>query len=186
MGCGEFLSSKATNQWILSERRREMWEFENYRQGEIDEMVDIYSEKGMSRADAAQVVDLMAKYKDFFVDIMMTHELELQVPADDHVQESMREGVVMFCSFAAFGALPLLGYVIIPSVFPHLDEQVLFVTACVVTGMTLFLMGSIKSFFSTQHWFQAGTETFLLGGACASMAFFIGQFVEKLSHGAIP
>jgi DNA damage-binding protein 1 len=105
MGVGEFLSSKANNEWILSERAREEWELENYPEGEKNEMIDIYIEKGMSREDAETVVHTMAKYKDFFVDIMMTHELELQVPDHDHVQESFREGVVMFCSFAIFGAV---------------------------------------------------------------------------------
>jgi hypothetical protein len=37
MGVGEFLSSKANNEWILSERRREEWELENYPEGEINE-----------------------------------------------------------------------------------------------------------------------------------------------------
>jgi DNA damage-binding protein 1 len=143
-------------------------------------MIDIYVEKGMTREDAALIVQTMAKYKDFFVDIMMTHELELQVPDEHHVAESFREGVVMFFSFASFGAMPLLGYVIIPSAFPHLGEEVLFLSACVVTGVTLFMMGCVKSFFSTQHWVQAGMETFLLGGACATVAYTIGQFMEQL------
>jgi DNA damage-binding protein 1 len=34
----------------------------------------------------------MAKYKDFFVDVMMTQELELQVPEEEHVKEAFREG----------------------------------------------------------------------------------------------
>ena len=110
-------------------------------------MIEIYEERGMSKEDAELVIKTMAKYKDFFVDIMMQQELELQVPEDDHIQESFREGVVMFCSFAFFGALPLLGYVIIPSVYPHLGESELFTSACVVTGIVLFLMGSIKSNF---------------------------------------
>jgi vacuolar iron transporter family protein len=147
MGVGEFLSSKANNEWILSERARESWEMENFPDGEIAEMIDIYKERGMGQEDAELVVKTMAKYKDFFVDIMMTQELELQVPEENHVQESMKEGLVMFCSFAFFGALPLLGYVIIPSAFPTLGEKELFLTACVVTGCVLFLMGSIKSLF---------------------------------------
>ena len=92
MGVGEFLSSKAENEWILSEKRREEWELENYREGEIQEMIDIYTSKGMSPEDAKTCIETMAKYDEFFVDIMMMQELELQVPEDDHVQESMKEG----------------------------------------------------------------------------------------------
>jgi DNA damage-binding protein 1 len=180
MGVGEFLSSKAENEWILSERKREEWELENFPEGELAEMVEIYENKGMSHEDAVSVIQTMAKYKDFFVDVMMAQELELQVPEEDHVHESLREGFVMFCSFAAFGAMPLLGYVVIPTLFPDLGPEVLFTSACTITGVVLFFLGSIKSFFSHQHWFQAGIETLLLGGACATIAYTIGQFVEHL------
>ena len=54
----------------------------------------------------------------------------------------------MFCSFAAFGAMPLLGYVIIPTSFPDLGSETLFSAACVVTGLVLFFLGSVKSKFS--------------------------------------
>lgn len=43
------------------------------------QMVDIYTGKGMTREDATLVIETMAKYKDFFVDVMMQQELELQV-----------------------------------------------------------------------------------------------------------
>jgi VIT1/CCC1 family predicted Fe2+/Mn2+ transporter len=142
-------------------------------------MIEIYESKGMSPQDAELVVRVQAKYKDFFVDIMMTQELELQVPADDHIKESFREGVVMFSAFAIFGAMPLLGYVIIPSAFPESSEEVLFSSACIITAMVLFFMGTVKSGFSTQSWFQAGMETLLLGGACATTAFTVGQLVKS-------
>lgn len=182
MGVGEFLSSKAENEWILSEREREMWEMENYPEGEIQEMIDIYVERGMGREDAQVVVSTMAKYKDFFVDVMMVEELELNVPDENHVQESMREGVVMFCSFAFFGFLPLLGYVIIPALFTDLGPDSLFLCACIVTGIVLFIMGCVKSLFSTAKWYISGMETFLLGGACATVAYTIGQYVEHFTH----
>ncbi|KAL7547454.1 hypothetical protein ACHAWF_011739 [Thalassiosira exigua] len=180
MGVGEFLSSKAENEWILSERRRENWELENYPDGEIREMIDIYESRGMSRKDATQVIETMSKYKDFFVDVMMAEELKLQVPEEDHKIESMKEGVVMFCSFASFGSLPLLGYVVIPALFPQLGEEVLFTAACVVTGLVLFGMGCVKSIFSATNWFICGLETLLLGGACATVAYTIGQFIDSL------
>jgi VIT1/CCC1 family predicted Fe2+/Mn2+ transporter len=180
MGVGEFLSSKANNEWILSERQREQWELENYPEGEMKEMMEIYEEKGMTPEDARTVITIMAKYKDFFVDVMMTQELELMVPAEDYLKESIREGMIMFCSFAIFGALPLLGYVVFPSIFPYWTSDALFRSACCVTACVLFFMGCVKSLVSTQHWFRAGMETLLLGGSCATVAFTIGQLVESL------
>lgn len=180
MGVGEFLSSKANNEWILSEKKREEWEMENYREGEIQEMIDIYVNKGLSPDDAKIVIETMAKYEGFFVDVMMQQELELQVPEDDHVEQSMKEGFVMFCSFAFFGAAPLLGYTVIPWLFPDLDSSALFKAACIVTALVLFLLGSIKSNFSRTNWFLSGCETLILGGTCATVAYTIGSFVNGL------
>lgn len=86
----------------------------------------------------------------------------------------------MFCSFAFFGILPLLGYVIFPSVFPFMSPDQLFLSACVVTGIVLFFLGSVKSTFCASHWFNSGLETLLLGGTCATVAFSIGQLVKGL------
>lgn len=183
MGVGEFLSSKANNEWILSERKREEWEMENYREGEIKEMIDIYVSKGFSPEDAKTVIETMAKYEDFFVDVMMQQELELQVPEEDHVEQSMKEGFVMFCSFAFFGAAPLLGYTVIPWLFPHLEPEILFKCACAVTALVLFFLGSIKSNFSRSNWFMSGFETLVLGGTCATVAYTIGYFVNGLIEG---
>lgn len=180
MGVGEFLSSKAENEWILSEREREAWEMDNYPEGEIQEMEDLYIEKGMNSEDAKTVVKIMSKYKDFFIDVMMAEELELRVPEEDHLFESFKEGVVMFCSFAAFGAFPLLGYVIIPVSFPDLPSETLFTNACVVTGIVLFLMGIVKSKFSSSKWYICGLETLLLGGACATVAYVLGQYIDHM------
>ena len=56
-------------------------------------MIDIYVNKGLAVEDATEVITIMAKYEGFFVDIMMQQELELQVPEDNHVEQSMKEGM---------------------------------------------------------------------------------------------
>ena len=55
---------------------------DNYPEGEINEMIEIYESRGMSKEDATQVIRTMSKYKDFFVDVMMAEELALQVPEE--------------------------------------------------------------------------------------------------------
>ncbi len=42
-------------------------------QAEIEEMVDLYKEKGFSEEEAKKVLDIMSRNKDFFVDHMLVH-----------------------------------------------------------------------------------------------------------------
>jgi len=120
----------------------------------------------------------MSKYDNFFVNVMMVEELGLQVPDPD--DDIVKEGVVMFLAFAGFGAMPLLGYALMPLCFPHLGSKALFNIACVVAALTLFVMGAVKSKFSTRGWLHSGLEMLLLGGVCALMAYEIGHLVSSL------
>ena len=52
MGLGDALSSKAEAEYILSERDREEWELEHNKEGEIEEMIDIYTERGLPEHEA--------------------------------------------------------------------------------------------------------------------------------------
>ena len=61
MGAGEYLSSRAYNNYVKKELEREKWELENFPQGEVMEMIELFEGRGMSREDATVVVTRMAK-----------------------------------------------------------------------------------------------------------------------------
>ncbi|KAJ1452427.1 VIT family-domain-containing protein [Pelagophyceae sp. CCMP2097] len=86
------------------EYAREAWELENYEQGEREEMVGLYTHKGLCRADAEVVIETMSRYPKFFVGVMMTEELQLQAP---RLQRDARAGKVVVC-YAAAATLPAL------------------------------------------------------------------------------
>lgn len=132
----------------------------------------------LSPSLSQDVVRKMSKYDNFFVNVMMVEELGLQVPDPD--DDIVKEGVVMFLAFAGFGAMPLLGYAVIPLCFPHCGPKALFNIACIVTALTLFVMGAVKSKFSTRGWLHSGMEMLVLGGVCALMAYEIGHLVSSL------
>ena len=82
MGVGDFLSEKAELDYAYSERQREQWEFENYKDGEIQEMIDIYKNNhGMKHEHAETIIKTMALYPEFFIDHMMIQELDIQPPS---------------------------------------------------------------------------------------------------------
>jgi hypothetical protein len=85
------------------------------------------------------------KYKDFFVDIMMTHGVQLQVPGSgSRAGEFPR--VVMFCSFGT-GFIPCWSYVIIPTSFSNLGRITLHF-GLFSWHLFLFAVGTIKAFSS--------------------------------------
>lgn len=106
MGMGEYLSAKSEHDYIAAERDREEWEFDNYPEGEVKEMIDLYKERGFSEEDASNVMHIMKNNRKFFIDHMMVQELGLMPPGED--ESPLKQGAVMFCAFFVFGLVPLL------------------------------------------------------------------------------
>eukprot|EP00924_Labyrinthula_sp_SR-Ha-C_P015620 maker-scaffold_4-snap-gene-5.68-mRNA-1 protein AED:0.22 eAED:0.22 QI:60/1/1/1/1/1/2/737/293 len=180
MGIGDVVSTLAYHEHVLQERARECWELENYPEGEIEEMVDLYESKGLERSKAAEVIEIMARYKDLFLDTMVSQELGLVVPKED--EDPYKEGFVTFLSFLVFGGVPLMGYVLAPWLFDITedDESFLFRLSCLLTMIVLFLLGCCKSFFCSSRWWYSGTEFVLLGGATALVSYGVANAVSLL------
>ena len=177
---GDALSTKAENEYILTEREREKWEFENAKEGEIKEMVDLYvNTKGMDKEDAELICKTYAKYPDAFVDLMMKEELELQVPGED--DNPWLDGFVTFSSFVFFGAFPLLSYAIFGSA--GWQDNHLFIASCIMSAVMFFLLGALKTKFTTQHWLYGGFEILVMGVIISAVAYGIGAGVEGVLVG---
>jgi vacuolar iron transporter family protein len=185
MGMGDTLSSLAENDYVRLEYEREMWETDNYLEGEQREMIELYEAKGMSHEDASAVVLTMSKYKKIFVDTMMVEELEL-MPPDDDKWEPYKSGAITFGSFLLFGSIPLIFYVVTIAV--NIDdasgfEWLTFVLASIVTGMTMFTLGALKTRFTAEPWWRGGA-LMLFNGALAAAASYLISYVLSIIVGA--
>ena len=142
MGFGDCMSEAAEQQHIRGEHKREQWEMENFPDGEIKEMVQIYEGKGFTNEEASRIMALMTKkkeYHDYFVDHMMIQELGHKLP--DEGDSPVKNGAVTFTSFMFFGSLPLWPYVIYFGVGWNNASTDQFGICIGITALCLFLLG---------------------------------------------
>lgn len=175
MAIGDYLSTRAENEYAATERKREEWEVENYPEGEKQEMVELYMEKGIEAGDAKQITDILSKYQSAWVDVMMVEELGILEESESPIKNAL----VTFLSFGVFGFIPLLAYVLARFV-PFFDEHA-FILASALTGFTLFVLGVQKVRFTSKHWFSSGFEMLIIGGIAAVAAYGIGVLLSGLA-----
>jgi VIT1/CCC1 family predicted Fe2+/Mn2+ transporter len=175
MAIGDFLSTKAENEYNKAERNRETWEVENYPEGEKKELVELYTKKGLTEEDASTMVNIISKNKRVWVDIMMVEELGI-IESDE---SPLKNAVATFLSFGVFGFIPLLAYVL--SLFTAWLQPNTFVAACVLTGLTLFTLGAVKVRVTGRNWLMSGLETLAVGGVAAAAAYGIGRGLAGLA-----
>ena len=86
---GEALSGSAELEKDLADQAKEIYEIDNYFEGEKQELKDKYIASQMSEEDATLVTDILfqldedgkPKYKDFVVDVMMASEIPARARA---------------------------------------------------------------------------------------------------------
>lgn len=136
---------------MLSEKARELEEIDNDLQAEKDEMVKIYVELGENQKDSEEIVEILATNKDGFLDVMMIEELGLS--SDD--ENPITNSVVTFFSFAIFGLMPLLPFVVAKgSKLPWQDTYVW--VSGILTAVFLFILGFSKSLIVLSRWWYSG------------------------------
>jgi hypothetical protein len=81
-------------------------ELDNFPEGEISEMIELYTRKGLPEPAARQVVTAMATAPDFFVDVMMLEELKMAPPPS---VSALAAGARVCASTVVCGIVPPLG-----------------------------------------------------------------------------
>lgn len=105
-------------------------------------------------------------------------EAEVAGGTDDEETTPLEKGAAMFVAFTVFGAMPLFGYLLTELLASGATYH--FQLSVLITGFTLFALGTIKSTFGAGEWFRSGTEVTLIGGAAACVAFYTAKLVDYL------
>ncbi|CAK0822258.1 unnamed protein product [Prorocentrum cordatum] len=193
MGVGDYLSESAEQAYVMREQAREIWETENYLEGEIAEMVEIYVQKGMLEEHAKEYIRILALYPKVFVESMMVDELGLMPITDETDKfECHKKGAVTFLSFLVFGLVPLGTYLIAWELLD--DDHVLgdehdkgdggqtarFAIATMATLVTLFVLGLLRAKLVGGSGFQGGLSMMVTGSLAAGAAYSVGWICGEM------
>lgn len=168
------MNSRTYRQRYMVEKRREAWELRNYPQGEIEEMVELYRSRGMGKTDATSVIETMAKYESFFVDVMMVEELGLLPPAEWSFASS---AMITFASSCVGGLWPLLGFALSPHVLESDSKWLAWTMLLSLLG--ILILSVYQSRFNIgKKWYVVCSEMLLVFAAAAGLCNFAGSLLS--------
>lgn len=173
MSVGSYLSTKSEKENYDKHKAIEYWEVANLPDVEREEIRVIYEAKGFKGQLLEDVVETITADKDRWVDVMMKEELQME----EENKSPLAMGGVTFLSFLLFGFVPLLIYVID---FLNPLQQDLFFIASILTAFCFISIGFLKSAVTNTPRLRSILETLLLGGAAATLSYFVGNFLEGL------
>eukprot|EP00796_Vickermania_ingenoplastis_P008852 gene8852-6232_t len=173
MGFGEYVSGEAERENAAAERMREEWEVENSLDLEIEEMIQIYMAKGLSREDSTTIVNIISKDHKMFVDFMMIDELGLLVDIEDR-SGPRKQGFVMFMSFVIFGMVPLLAY----CTGKGQGLDLIFFISCLLTLVSLIVLGAFKGYLVGVSMTWSAAMMALNGAMSGVVSFALGAIIE--------
>ncbi|WKV10501.1 VIT1/CCC1 transporter family protein [Marivirga harenae] len=173
MSIGAYMSAKSEKQHFRKQKAIEYWEVENLPDTEREEIREIYIEKGFEEPLLSQVVEVITKDKDRWVDVMMKDELGL---IEDN-KSPFQTGLFTFISFVAIGLIPLLVFV---ADYLNIEVAHKFLWSSILTGIGFIIIGFLKSKVTNNSIIKGISETLLLGSLAAIVAYFVGDFLEHL------
>jgi len=86
-----------------------------------------------------------------------------------------KHGIVTFIVFNLAGLLPLLPF-LLPTSSP-------FMLSTILVGVSLFVVGMLRSVYTRKNIIKSGIEMFTIGGFAAFVAFAVGYLIENIVRG---
>lgn len=173
MSIGAYLAAKSEKENFEKHQKIEYWEVDNIPEKEIEEVREIYSEKGFEGELLNKVVEVITADKDRWVDVMMKDELGM-IQTD---KSPFKIGLITLTSFIFLGFIPLLIYV--ADYFMKFGFNLMLVSS-LLTLFAFALIGYLKGVVNQTNKLKSVLTTVGMGVCAALVAYFVGDFLEQL------
>jgi VIT1/CCC1 family predicted Fe2+/Mn2+ transporter len=144
MGVGDLISSRAVQAHQQREKRKNREYIKGHPRLAASNMIQYYVDNGIRMEDASSMVAILSKpkYRDVFAEHMMEAD-NGEAPPSRSSNLPVRAGFAMFLSYAVFGSLPILPYLVF--VFAkYEDSHGQFAICAGATAGALFVTGAVQ------------------------------------------
>lgn len=162
MAAGNYSATKAEIDDAVRIRAMEQRHIRIHPEGEREEIRQIFAGKGFTGEDLERAVEVITATETRWLDTMLAEEHGLP----------MAQRSPMHSAWATFGAFFVCGGVPLVPFFVGMEASL--TIASFLTAIVFFLIGSLKSRWSTAVWWISGAETLAIGAAAAIMAYGVG------------
>lgn len=170
MGLSNYLGIQSRLEYERACKQEEQWELEHIPEEERKEIEIIYRQKGYRGETLGQIVDHVTSDNKRWTEEMLLWEYGII----EHSGESpTKSGFTTFVAFVAAGLLPLA-----PFLLPLTDDATPFAWSIASTGLSLFVVGALRSLVTTVRWWLGGFEMLSVGAIAASAAYGIGLLLK--------
>lgn len=168
MGLGEFLSTRAEHDLYRARRTSELREIAENPEQERMELFEILRQRGLPAGQADTVTTHLMGHPEIMADLMLTYEFGMSDP--DH-ENPVIGGLFTFGAFVVFGTVPLVPYFLRPA------DDTAFYLSVTATALALLALGLLRWRVTGERLMRCVSETMLVGGVCAVVAFLVGAVV---------
>ena len=171
MAAGNYLARRTETQRIEQIRQVEEMHIDEIPEGEREEIRQIFIRKGFEDALLDQIVEIITRDRNRWIDTMLTEEWGLAIETISPI----KSGVATFVAFLLAGLVPLLPLFVLSAE----NTKSIFPICATMTATTFFLIGWFRGKVTAQKPIVAAVETLLLGGIAAGVAYAVGAVLHS-------
>ncbi len=165
MGAGEYVSMRSQREFFEYQIEIERNELEEYPEEEAAELAAIYRARGIPKEDAEKLAQVLISDPEKALATLAREELGLN---PNELGSPWGAAISSFISFAIGAFIPL-----IPFLFG--DYRWNFLISTVLTGITLFCIGTVLSLFTNRSAIRSGLRMLLIGAGAGILTYVIGH-----------
>ncbi len=174
MGLGGYLAAKSDAEHYAKEREREKLEVIEIPDEEKREVAQVFQSYGLSAAESAPIVEVLAKHPKKWVDFMMRFELGLEKPDP---KRALVSALTIAASYMAGGLIPLAPY-IASNLIKQTHVTIALFYSVGLTLLALLVFGFIKGHYTGTRPLRSALQTALIGSLAAGAAFLIARAIS--------